>query len=400
MTREEAEGLIGKDIGKKISISPNQWQKANQYRKLYGPGMPSIEICVINHRRKIEEKSIQEFVEWLNIKGFLQNLAFGEKIIKIKNGFHIAIESVKRTQSMKHIIHSYYQDFLNERTEECSDNEENLECVPCDGRGNEHAEKCSKDDETLECDRSEDKIEEDESEEESDDQSESETGEICYILSFFFNNVLFFSHTFFLYTYEESKQCPAKCRKSGLRCFLEKNHKGRRHKYTPAGLVSPSTIEKILLEVTSGEIRSLAGLDNISTIKGHENFLNMKAMVDNLTGIIGGDETKEKGDELKKEIDWIVEWHKVDFIPHLGKGESKCMCMKCGFYDDEVDKIICENKNNHMPPCFNCQRTFKVRSSFIFYDSRGDTIQFLFLLSYVSLSTFSSFCNLNFKNNK
>ena len=46
------------------------------------------------------------------MKGLLQNLAFGEKIIKMKNGFHLAVESVKITETIVNIIRSYYRDFL------------------------------------------------------------------------------------------------------------------------------------------------------------------------------------------------------------------------------------------------------------------------------------------------
>ena len=75
-------------------------------------------------------------------------------------------------------------------------------------------------------------------------------------------------------------RCSQICRKSKLRCFLNEGHKTR-HKYTPKGLLSPSTITKLFLELTSGEIKSQAGLDNIDVIKGHENFERMSELADN-----------------------------------------------------------------------------------------------------------------------
>ena len=56
--------------------------------------------------------------------------------------------------------------------------------------------------------------------------------------------------------------------------------------------MSPSTITKLLLELTSGEIKSRAGLDNNDVNKGHANFEHMSQMIDMLTPIIGSDEPK------------------------------------------------------------------------------------------------------------
>ena len=109
------------------------------------------------------------------------------------------------------------------------------------------------------------------------------------------------------------KCCTEICKKSGLRCFLSKNHTCR-HKFTPSHLLSPSAIHKVLLEVTSGEIKSLAGLDNTDVLKGYENFLNMRSFISTLEGIIQGDEAKVEGKRLRKEIDWIEQYHKVNFL--------------------------------------------------------------------------------------
>ena len=140
--------------------------------------------------------------------------------------------------------------------------------------------------------------------------------------------------------------------------MLQKNHAGR-HKFTPSYLLSPSTITKILLELTSGEIKSRAGLDNTDVIKGHENFEAMRVMVDNLCSIIGSDnEIENAATHLKNEINKVEEFHKVNFIRHLEKGSSKCMCLKCGFTDNSVDPIQCNQQ--HTPPCKDCQNGFQV----------------------------------------
>jgi hypothetical protein len=50
-------------------------------------------------------------------------------------------------------------------------------------------------------------------------------------------------------------------------------------------MLSPSTIENILNQLTSGQIKSLIGLDNTYVESGHENFEGMKAWVNKLTSI-------------------------------------------------------------------------------------------------------------------
>lgn len=76
-------------------------------------------------------------------------------------------------------------------------------------------------------------------------------------------------------------------------------------------------MHRILLGLTSGDIKSQTGLDNIDVIKGHENFENIQLMVDELTAICGGENAKTTGENLKKKIDASQEFHKVNFIRHL-----------------------------------------------------------------------------------
>ena len=78
---------------------------------------------MIHRRQRVQEKSIQDFVEWLNAVGLLQNIAFGEKVVQFNNGFHVAIESVKRTQSVQNIVRYYYRRFLVKGSDENSSGE-------------------------------------------------------------------------------------------------------------------------------------------------------------------------------------------------------------------------------------------------------------------------------------
>ena len=57
----------------------------------------------------------------------------------------------------------------------------------------------------------------------------------------------------------------------------------------------------------------------------------MQSFLSTMAGIIQGDKAEKICQRLQQEIDWIEEFHKVDFLQHLGKGNSKCTCMRCGF---------------------------------------------------------------------
>ena len=105
MRRSDASRITGRNI------TNDQWHNAKMHSDIHGEGLPSEAKTKINHRRCIEEKTIQEFVEWLNANDFLQNFAFLEKVATMCNGFRVAIESVKRTESITNIIRNYYQDF-------------------------------------------------------------------------------------------------------------------------------------------------------------------------------------------------------------------------------------------------------------------------------------------------
>ena len=147
-----------------------------------------------------------------------------------------------------------------------------------------------------------------------------------------------------------------------MQCLLNTGHEGR-HQYTPKGLLSPSTITKILLGLTSGEIRSRAGLDNTDVLKGRNNFEKMRSLNQILNSFTANPTAKV--DSLNSRIDAMETFHKVGFEEHLrseklasGKIHA-CMCLHCGFYEDR-DKIKCPAKGKHKPPCKQCQDSFEV----------------------------------------
>ena len=116
--------------------------------------------------------------------------------------------------------------------------------------------------------------------------------------------------------------------------------------------------------MTSGAIRSRAGLDNIDVKKGSENFEKMRILASDLSDRLSED-GKSRRDQLVKKIDKVEEFHKVDFERHFKachgtSKQPKCICLYCGFYDRDHDEIECPMKKDHGPPCMMCQESFEV----------------------------------------
>ena len=134
--------------------------------------------------------------------------------------------------------------------------------------------------------------------------------------------------------------------------------KTKRHAYTPKHLLSPSTIEKLVKELTSGSITSRAGLDNIDVEKGTDNFNQMRELVSTLAPFVRDDLAK---DSILEKIDACETYHKVNFERHLEQNNNKhiCMCLHCGFYDEVHDQIQF-NGNHKTIPCKDCQDSFTI----------------------------------------
>jgi hypothetical protein len=113
--------------------------------------------------------------------------------------------------------------------------------------------------------------------------------------------------------------------KTGTTCLKPLNH-GNRCNFTPkdGGMLSPSMVEKIVNELTSGEIRSLVGLDNIYVECGRDNFEHMKAWVDimsNYNRVAGMIISLDEFNTLCCRIENAQEFHQIGFAQHLGKGK-------------------------------------------------------------------------------
>ena len=105
--RAKAEMMIGREIGKR------EWSKAKMHSVFPGPGEPLCKNFWVNHRQKVKDEQLIQFMEWLKAADLIQNLSFGHKIVQYHNGLHVAIESVKRTDTLKNISKKYYAQFLD-----------------------------------------------------------------------------------------------------------------------------------------------------------------------------------------------------------------------------------------------------------------------------------------------
>jgi len=329
MTRKEAEKMVGRKISKR------EWTEAVKHRIYPGPGEPLERELFIAHRQRIEENTLVDFIEWLKADGHLQNLSFGQKIVRYFNGRYVPIESVKRTNACLQIIRGYYQSFL----EEAEADMDILDDSEHDGNDDEVPELLE---EGYDSDSD---IESDDDDEGDNDNNNNGNNK---------NNDKDGNND----TGDRKLRCKAKHNKFGLRCYKEKSHDGQ-HKFTPDNLLSPSSIYRLLSELTSGEIQSRAGLDNTDVSKGHDNFETMRGLVNTFGSLMQGFQ-KEKVEALLVRIDEAEEFHKVNYERHLGEGNFQCTCFHCGFKDDKKDPIQCPSKGQHNPPCKQCQDSIEL----------------------------------------
>ena len=347
MTRKEAEKMVGRKISKR------EWTEAVKHRIYPGPGEVLERELFIAHRQRIEENTLVDFIEWLKADGHLQNLSFGQKIVRYFNGRFVPIESVKRTNACLQIIRGYYQSFLEEA-------EADMDILDNSDHGN--------DDEVPELlERGYDSDSDDDDDDDNDDDDEGDdhgnnnnNNNIDTNANADDNNNGSNENN----DKDENNdtgnrklRCKAK-NKFGLRCYKEKCHDGQ-HKFTPDTLLSPSSIYRLLSELTSGEIQSRAGLDNTDVSKGHDNFETMRGLVNTFGSLTQGFQ-KERVEALLLRIDEAEEFHKVNYERHLGEGNFQCACFHCGFKDDKKDPIQCPSKGQHNPPCKQCQDSIEV----------------------------------------
>ena len=154
-------------------------------------------------------------------------------------------------------------------------------------------------------------------------------------------------------------RCFHRCPRSNLRCRRPLGHKKpKNHSYKQYGILSFSSMCNIMGSLTNGKIKNLAGLDNVDVNTGHDNFLEMKEIVRELTCIGGLDPTQYNFEET---IDNVQQFHKTKFLDHVHvESNHSCTCVFCGFADEPDDIIPCPNHRNHLPPCRECKQGFEL----------------------------------------
>ena len=95
--------------------------------------------------------------------------------------------------------------------------------------------------------------------------------------------------------------------------------------------------------MNAGDIMSMAGLDDEDVTKGYNNFKTMHKLVDNLAELAHCPKS-ERTKLLHDRINNISDWHKSNFMKHLGDDKDHCcQCLLCGFHcnQKDTDSSIC-----------------------------------------------------------
>lgn len=179
----------------------------------------------------------------------------------------------------------------------------------------------------------------------------------------------------------DGERCEKRCPKTKLQCLRTGKHESQRCKFTPDNKLSPSTVERILNQITSGNMKSLRGLDNTYVEKGSDSFLAMKGIVKKLSNVCSHDEEGQAmATALLSKIDEVDLFHKVGFPRHLGDKNSQyiCTCLDCGFFhkDDEDDEDDGENpckKDHSCGICKECKDSFNLFAELFEFYSRTYT---------------------------
>ena len=325
ITRKEISSILQKTVHKR------EYAAAIKHKKFPGAGMP---IPLKKYfQKRIRDDTMAEFMEWLHAAGYLQSLAYGHKNVQLCNGVHIAIESVKRTKNVRSIVRLYSANWVEEglashkRETLLQSKEQNVTVSPhCDGNdeiselGSDITDTAEDNGKGFHISGVESIAKNDSFKSIGDNSGSSPFGGVSSEPDKSASNAKDNDENIGECCLEH--WCNKKNPKTRTFCLKERDHPGK-CQFTPKGKLSPSSIERVLSQLTSGDLKSLRGLDNIDVEKGHENFERMKAIVSSLldVGNFGHGGCPEASDILKN-IDESQEFHKIDFPRHLGQGES------------------------------------------------------------------------------
>jgi len=146
----------------------------------------------------------------------------------------------------------------------------------------------------------------------------------------------------------------------------ENGHHGR-HKYTTSTTLSRRTCLRLLDCLTSGNIKSLAGLDDEDVEKGRNNFKNLRSLTERVlklgtenASILSTIDHLHDSilDGVMEMIDSTEDFHAAGFIDHIKDPQYsmyKCTCLPCGFHSCD-DNIKC--KQVHIAVCSRCTESF------------------------------------------
>ena len=155
----------------------------------------------------------------------------------------------------------------------------------------------------------------------------------------------------------KNERCCKLERDTQRRCMYLRRHGGK-CKFTPTGSLSRSTVIKLVKTLTGGEVKTLAGLDDVKVLKGRDNFDRLRELARDLV-----DDTVER-QEIISSIDDSEVFYQTDFVDHLRRHSNQaCNCLSCGFSCDNTG-VICEEHESHNPACIECVSAYAVISKF------------------------------------
>ena len=160
--------------------------------------------------------------------------------------------------------------------------------------------------------------------------------------------------------------CNKRCPKLNIYCLNEDGHSGR-CKFTGASMISASSIEKIVNELTAGRLKSMAGLDDEDVKKGSGNLVRVKEIFSLLATM--NQISDESIKTMESRIDQILTFHRTGFITHLQRhGDRCCQCISCGLHSEDAPvhcPIRDDDSKFHGSPCNDCDESFRVFSDLL-----------------------------------
>ena len=134
-----------------------------------------------------------------------------------------------------------------------------------------------------------------------------------------------------------SSEIRCQCLEKGTfrRCLRLRNHQVegsyQRCKYTEKGSLSTRTVEEFVKTLTSGQIKSLSGLDDVKELKGRKSFESLRLLANKYCMV------NNASARLIHQIDQTEIYYQTDYAAHLSRdSDYECACLTCGYSVSEV----------------------------------------------------------------